>query len=127
MPLWEGPEKHGVLPAQTEVLYRRMWENETTFLQTSCIFWHQDVDFLTEPGTCDGEARTPGKVGMAEASGSTCGISMRNVTFVRKKEPHHAGWGSRKERDMCVGSGLLGLLLVLGGFLLELLVLELFL
>ena len=27
-----------------------MWENETTFLQTSCIFWHQDVVFLTEPG-----------------------------------------------------------------------------
>ena len=80
VPLWEGPKKHGVLPAQTEVLYRRIWENETTFLQTSCIFWYRDVDFLTEPGTCDGEARTPGKVGMAEASGSTCGISIRGTS-----------------------------------------------
>ena len=61
MPHWEGPEKHGVLPAQTEVLYGRMWEKETTFLQTSCIFWHQDVDFLTEPGA--EEARSSARLG----------------------------------------------------------------
>ena len=58
MSLWEGPEKHGVLPAQTEALYRRTWRKETTFFQTSCIFWHQDVDFLTEPGVGAEEART---------------------------------------------------------------------
>ena len=77
MPLWEGPEKHGVLPAQTEVLYRRMWENETTFLQTSCIFWHPNVDFLTGPGAGAEEAWTLGQVGVAEASGSAYGISIR--------------------------------------------------
>ena len=100
MPLWEGPEKHGVLPAQTEMFYRRMWEKETTFLQTSCIFWHPNVDFLTEPGTGAEEARTPGQAAAAEISGSTCGISIRGTSH------EDAGYGRcvrcQSRDDQCV-------------------------
>ena len=80
VPPWESSEKHGVLPAQTEEPYRRMWRKETTFLQTSCIFWHPNVVFLTGPGAGAEEARMLGQIGAAEASGSTCGISIRGTS-----------------------------------------------